>query len=246
MSPHGSIFCYVLSIAGPIFFMSMQLSYLQTAWKIVSIRSDLRLSPLPFVSLITNCSVMSMYAILRSNSTIFVPNFTGLLTGLVCTCAFQTYTKETKSEVFMAAGCILLLAFYLAFIGEIYHLGLVGVCLSVILMGSPLATLRTVVREKSTNSLPFLTSATTFLNALSWALYGVIEVDDPIVYIPNIIGLLLASVQLSLFVVYGMPSEIETDNSYDLVDLAKSADKMDENVKTALVKCDKKIINSYV
>lgn len=189
---------------------------------------------------------MSMYAIMRSNSTIFVPNFSGLLTGLVCTVAFQTHTKETKIEIFMAAGCILLVAFYLAFSGKTYFLGLVGVCLSVILMGSPLATLRTVIKDRSTNSLPFLTSATTFLNALSWALYGVIEVNDPIVYIPNIIGLLLASVQLSLFLVYGMPTEIVAETSYEMIDSVKNAVKTDENIKTALVKSDKKTVGTYV
>ena len=146
----------------------------------------------------------------------------------------------------MAAGCILLVAFYLAFLGKIYFLGLVGVCLSVILMGSPLATLHTVIKERSTNSLPFLTSATTFLNALSWTLYGVIEVNDPILYIPNIIGLLLATVQLCLFVVYGMPSETVPETSYDVIDSVKHADKTDGNLKTALVKSDKKIVGSYV
>lgn len=244
MTVHDDILCYILSVAGPLFFMSMQLSYLQTASKIISKRSDCQLSPLPFVSLVTNCAVMSLYAFLRSNATVFIPNFSGFLTGIVCTCAFQTYTTEMKKEIFLVAGCILILAAYLTATGAAYPLGLVGVCLSVILMGSPLATLQTVIREKSTNSLPFLTSVTTFFNALSWALYGIIEANDVIVYMPNIIGLLLACVQLSLFVIYGMPSEVAEQPKYSVINLTKPAEVTD--MKLPLVKNEKRAPTNYV
>jgi solute carrier family 50 (sugar transporter) len=241
---HNNLFYYVLSVAGPIFFMSMQLSYLQTASKIISKRSDCQLSPLPFVSLVTNCAVMSLYAFLRSNATIFVPNFSGFLTGIVCTCAFQTYTTDVKKEIFLIAGCILVLAAYLTAVGAAYPLGLVGVCLSVILMGSPLATLATVIREKSTNSLPFSTSVATFFNALSWSLYGVLEANDAIVYVPNLIGLFLACIQLSLFVVYGMPSEVVEQPKYSAINLTKPPEVA--NLKLPLVNNDKKAPTNYV
>lgn len=245
MSGHSGIFCYLLATAGPLFFMSMQLSFLQTASKILTKRSDCKLSPLPFVSLVTNCTVMTMYAYLRSNATIFVPNFTGLLSGIVCTVAFQTYTEETKREIFLVAGLVLILATYFLLNNAAYPLGMIGVCLSVILMGSPLATLRTVVEEKSTNSLPVATSVTTFLNALSWSAYGIIEAKDPIVYIPNLIGLFLASIQLSLYFIYGLPTEVPEEPKYTVV-YATKAMEVDNNLTRSLIKNDKKPIPHYV
>lgn len=244
-APHTGILCYVLAVAGPIFFMSMQLSFLQTASKILTKRSDCKLSPLPFVSLVTNCIVMTMYAYLRSNATIFVPNFSGLIVGIVCTIAYQTFTEETKKGVFLISGLIIIWATYFFLNNAAYPLGMIGVGLSVILMGSPLATLRTVIVEKSTNSLPFATSITTFLNALSWSLYGIIEVNDPIVYTPNLIGLFLAVIQLSLFLIYGFPSEAPEETKYTVV-YTTNIMEVDSNLKKSLIPNEKKKIPSYV
>ena len=223
----------------------MQLSFLQTASKIIEKKSDCKLSPLPFVSLSTNCAVMTMYAYLRSNATIFVPNFSGLLVGIVCTLAYQTFTEKTSKEIYLVSGLIIILAIYFLLNNATYSLGMIGVCLSVILMGSPLATLRTVIEEKSTNSLPLATSIATFFNALSWSLYGTIEVNDPIVYIPNLIGLLLASIQLLLFVIYGLPGETPEAPKYTVVYMTKTME-VDDNLKKSLISNEKKIIPSYV
>jgi hypothetical protein len=139
---HNSFLCYVLATAGPIFFMSMQLSYLQTASKILSSKSDCRLSVLPFVSLATNCAVMTMYAILRANATVFIPNFSGFLAGLACVFAFQMYTEQTNRGIFIAACLILTVAIGFFFYNSATSIGMIGVGLSVILMGAPLATLQ--------------------------------------------------------------------------------------------------------
>ena len=73
-------------------------------------------------------------------------------------------------------------------------------------MGSPLSTLKKVMAEKSTQSMPsFSTSVTTWLNAFSWSLYGLIVAKDFMVYAPNLVGLLLASVQLFLYAWLGFP-----------------------------------------
>ena len=241
---HFYVLCSVLAILGPTFFMAMQLSFLQTAMRILRKQSDCRLSPLPFISLLTNCAVMTLYAYMRSNATIFVPNFTGFVTGVVCIIVFQRYTKETKKEFFFASALILLIASYFVFTGEAYNLGLVGVCLSVVLMGSPLATLSTVIAEKSTESLPFMTSVTTFLNALTWSLYGLLEVNDEIVYIPNLIGLCLATVQLSCFYVYGMPTDTPVESQYTSIQ-TPNTENVSEGLQIPLVGNEKKKIQSY-
>lgn len=84
---------------------------------------------------------------------------------------------------------------------------------AVLMMGSPLSVLCSVLREKSTSAMPFHTSLATWGNAFSWSLYGLFVAADPLIYGPNMFGLLLATVQLSLFVVFGVQSS-SSDGHY--------------------------------
>jgi solute carrier family 50 protein (sugar transporter) len=226
------LFSFFLKTAGPVFFMSMQLSYLQTASKILSKKSDCRLSILPFVSLVTNCAVWIMYATLKVNATIFIPNFTGFIAGLVCVFAFQVYTNEKNLLIFIAAGLILTITVFFFVQGSASIVGMIGVCLSVILMGAPLVALKIIIEEKSTATLPFMTSITTFLNGLCWTLYGFLEAHDPIVYVPNSIGLFLACIQLSLFVIYGFPPKVAAVEDYTEI---KSSGTQDITIKLSSI-----------
>jgi solute carrier family 50 protein (sugar transporter) len=227
---HEDILSVVLKTTGPIFFMSLQMSYLQTAMTILKTKSDCRLSILPFVSLATSSAVWIMYATLKANKTIFIPNFTGFIAGIACVFAFQIYTDQKNTLIFIAAGLLLIItvAFYIHNKAKI--VGMIGVCLSVVLMGAPLAALRIIIEEKSTATLPFMTSITTFLNALSWTLYGIFEAQDPIVYVPNSIGLFLACIQLFLFVIYGFPPKIAAVENYTEI---KSKTAQDISTKLA-------------
>ena len=86
-------------------------------------------------------------------------------------------------------------------------IGIIGDILSILLMASPLSTLSKVINEKSTKSMPFYTSLSSWLNGLSWTLYGVIVAKDIMLYIPSSIGFLLATIQLILYVIYGFDKD---------------------------------------
>jgi hypothetical protein len=62
----------------------------------------------------------------------------------------------------------------------------------------------TVLEERSTASLPFSTSLVTWLNNASWMLYGYFVAQDKLIYGPNILGFLLSSTQMLLFLLYGV------------------------------------------
>eukprot|EP01034_Spumella_vulgaris_P039500 gene39500-48808_t len=51
--------------------------------------------------------------------------------------------------------------------------------------------------------MPFSTSLVMWVNNMSWTAYGYLVADDVLIYGPNALSLLLSSLQLSLFVVYG-------------------------------------------
>ena len=208
-SPAMVLFFVVLQFAGPICFIGMQLSSLRTSYQIHVAKSAGQLSNIPFLSLLTNSAVWVIYGYLKLDATVFVPNFSGALAGLACVGVYHRYATEVDWRNYAVSAVILVLAADLGYHGQVQYLGSLGVCMSIFLLGSPLSTLATVIRDRNTNALPFYTSLTTFMNALSWFLYGAIESKDPMIYVPNFVGFLLACVQLSLFVLFGMPKEPE-------------------------------------
>lgn len=84
-------------------------------------------------------------------------------------------------------------------------IGTIGCALAVATCGSPLATIRTVIQDESTESMPFFTSLMFWFNALSWSSYGLFVSKDVMIYGPNLIGLALASIQMAMYVLFGMP-----------------------------------------
>ena len=81
--------------------------------------------------------------------------------------------------------------------------------MSVMYCAAPLASVVTVVRSRSTESLPFYLILATIAMTGSWTLYGFI-IEDMFVILPNLLGCLIASGQLLLFVIY-KSSNIKTE-----------------------------------
>jgi len=194
-----------LKVAGPFFFLSMQYSAVQTATGILNSKSIGKLSPLPFISLLVNCIVWSLYGVLKSDMTVLIPNGIGVIAGLGCSAVYHKFSPVSPNQLYAIGATIICLSLYLASIRNSHFIGLIGCVLAVILSGSPLATVRTVIAERSTAALPFWTSMSTWCNALSWFLYGSLIARDPMIYGPNGMGLGLASLQLILYGIYGLP-----------------------------------------
>jgi len=165
----------------------------------------------------TNSIVWTLYAILKHDYTILVPNFTGACAGIFCVYSFHMYSNPAASppaphvdvKYYAVSGTIIAFSLLMALLQHNNIIGSLGVVLAVILMGSPLATLRTVIETKSTVSIPFYTSLATWCNAFSWTLYGVIDAHDVMVWLPNAIGFILASFQMLLFLIFGLPNNGE-------------------------------------
>lgn len=85
--------------------------------------------------------------------------------------------------------------------GENSYIGLLASGSSLVFCASPLATVSTVIRTKSTESLPFNFILSSFLVSCMWLYYGLLA-DIILVTIPNAVGALLAIIQLTLFVLY--------------------------------------------
>eukprot|EP00898_Chlorokybus_atmophyticus_P001317 jgi/Chlat1/2186/Chrsp17S02748 len=198
----------VLSVLPPACFLFMQLSGFKTVAQIKADRSVGNLSPLPFVSLATNCLVWTLYGVLKSDLTVLAPNVSGLLFGTYYTYVFATNSSQSLNKYYAGAAGVAAAAAGMATMlsapTSITGIGLLGCTMAIILMGSPLAAMSTVIKEKSTASMPFAMSLATFCNAMAWSAYGALVAHDPMIYVPNGIGLSLATIQMALFAMYGI------------------------------------------
>ena len=193
----------ILKTSGPAFFLAIQGSSLKTAFEIQDNRSVGLLSPVPFLTLFVNCTIWSIYGIRKKDMTIFAPNAIGVLSGLICSGIYHQNMGDKKPNqlYFLVAALILI-----ASTSPTATVGYLGCALAIGTTGSPLATLKTVLQTKSTEALPFLTSFLMFCNAIGWSSYGILLAKDPFVTVPNLVGLALAIVQLSMFGLFGFPT----------------------------------------
>jgi|AntAceMinimDraft_12_1070368.scaffolds.fasta_scaffold82242_1 uncharacterized protein with PQ loop repeat len=196
-----------LKIAGPVFFLGIQGSLVKTAIKINKEKSVGSLSIIPFLSLLANCVIWGYYAILKSDMTLLIPSAIGVLNALFCIYAYDKNSSAVnKKTIYNLNTALLLLTTLLFHLKKSDMIGYLGVGISIALMGSPLASLKGVLETKSTESMPFATSLLSFLNAVSWLLYGKLVANDVLVYAPNVLGVGLTLFQLSLFFRFGIGS----------------------------------------
>jgi solute carrier family 50 protein (sugar transporter) len=171
----------ILSLLGPILFMSVQLSSIYIARSIKRARSTGTLSPMQFISLSLNCSIWLLYGVLMSDFTVIIPNMTGTITGGYCIFIYNKYTHSRPYLALLTLLGILILSIILFILQMEDALGFMGIISSILLMGSPMSTLAVVYREQSTASMPFLTSFTLWLNSISWFLFGIFVAHDSMV-----------------------------------------------------------------
>jgi solute carrier family 50 protein (sugar transporter) len=141
----------------PAFFKS-----LKTVKDIQANKSTGNLPVLPFISLFTNCIVWTTYGLLAQDMTVIAPNVSGILFGAYYTSVYAKYHPTSLAKYYLGSAAILggagaMVALLPAAQAQA-NIGLLGCTLAVILMSSPLATLATVIRDKSTASMPFIMS----------------------------------------------------------------------------------------
>jgi len=101
----------------------------------------------------------------------------------------------------------------------IQNLGRVGAGISCAMFAAPLAELRNVIRSKSTQSLSVPWAAACFLCGFLWTVHGV-NMGDPYVALPNMLGAVLAAFQFVLFLRFG----VDRTQSYGCLPVAESMD----------------------
>jgi len=118
--------------------------------------------------------------------------------------------KEVKLKIIMLVLLVDVVFFTAVFLvtflalshdARITVIGVLCVCLTLTMYGSPLAIMRKVMVTKSVEFMPFFLSFFLFLNGGVWAVWAVLK-HDIFVGIPNGIGFGLGAAQLLLYMIY--------------------------------------------
>jgi uncharacterized protein with PQ loop repeat len=178
-------------------------------------------SPIPYTAMCVNGIVWMAYGALLNEPTIWAPNISAFFFGAYYVHTFNTY-KANHVNMTPQYAAIALAAAATGGVclgmpeqaGSI--IGHVAIGIVAIMFGGPLASIKTVFKDKSTKSLPFAFTCATLVNCVAWSSYGYLVIDDYIVWLPNMLGLGAACAQLALFAKFGIhkdgdESEKKTD-----------------------------------
>lgn len=187
-------------------FVGMQICY-----SIVKKGGTGDMSPFTFISYFVAGAVWLKYGLVQKLPVVIATNAYGAFLNLIYTVVFYTYTGSAKKSQFhrllFVGGLMLILPLlYVKYYQTDIklasdHLGTYCVILTVIGYGAPLISLQDVIRTKSTESLSFILILANCLVAGLWTTYGGL-IKDKYVQAPNVLGLGLALIQLSLFACY--------------------------------------------
>jgi len=162
-------------------------------------------SPLPYLAMFINCLLWVTYGVLCDNFTLVLVNFVGFLFASYYNYLYFRITNHRDS--FLTQCSIALLFYLLSMVyvmfalndheQEVRQLGYLAAMCSILMFGSPLASVREVVQKRDAQSIPLLMSLAGTGCSLVWALYG-FSLGDSSIVVPNAIGAVLGVFQLSL------------------------------------------------
>ena len=187
--------------------------------------------------MIANCFLWTTYGILNNDIRIWGSNGTGLVGALYYCWVFTQYCpsqspslpgsirQHVQANVLVISGTGLFLLLFSSLPNSATYIGNVGVLFCVAMFGSPLAALKTVIQTKSAVSIPLPFTLATVLNCWLWSVAGLLDMHDPNIYVPNLLGLACGLTQVGLKGMYGNRKEMHgttrTNSSDDMLELMK-------------------------
>lgn len=118
------------------------------------------------------------YGFLIGDGVVYLPNFIGAAIGMYCIFAYEAMSMTSNRIIYGAVACVSLIASYFAYQEDTGSLGYLGIGLAAVVTLAPMASLGTVMKERSTAAIPFGPTIMSLFNALSWTLYGFLIAKD--------------------------------------------------------------------
>lgn len=187
----------------------------------------------PYIAAILNCGVWIIYCV--SQGSLLQPlvtNVFGLSMNVVYLSLYIFYSEKRANLIKWSLGIGLWFGFLVCFSQlhatksfvvyidssktppqqylSSFVVGLSATVLNIFMYGAPLEVISNVIKTRSTSSLPFVYSVLITSVSMIWCVYGVYN-HDLWITIPNVLGLMLAVVQMGLFCKYGISNQDNVD-----------------------------------
>lgn len=172
-------------------------------------KSTGKISVLPYAAMTANGLAWTTYGALGGDLTIMLPNASGFVLGLYYCRTFHVYRSAEAVTTPYFAGASLFCAgvgFAVAALPAATAklvIGYAGVAVCTVMFYGPLASIKTVLADRSATSIPLAFTAASTANCTLWTAYGLLVIHDPFVWGPNGVGLACSIAQLALIGKFG-------------------------------------------
>ncbi|XP_020585392.1 bidirectional sugar transporter SWEET6b-like [Phalaenopsis equestris] len=204
----------VVGIIGNVISFGLFLSPLPTFIKIWRMKAVEEFSSIPYLATLLNCMLWIFYGlpIVHPNSLLVVTiNCVGIvLEGIYLTIFFLYAPKNLRIKLLnILAGELAFMAVVVSVVLTVGHshekrslmVGILCVIFGTCMYASPLTIMKTVIKTKSVQYMPFWLSLVSFFNGLCWTSYAILKFDI-FITIPNGLGSALGLLQLLLYACY--------------------------------------------
>ncbi|OVA12697.1 SWEET sugar transporter [Macleaya cordata] len=210
---------FIVGIIGNIISILVFLSPIGTFKRIVRKKSTENFKGVPYISTLLSTSLWTFYGLLKPGGLLIVTvNGAGAVLQAIYVTLFIIFApKDSKVKYLKLVGILnigflgLVIAITLLATHGSVRLNIVGFLCAGLTLGmyaSPLAAMRSVIKTKSVEYMPFFLSFFLFLNGGVWSVYSLL-IKDFFIGVPNAIGFVFGSAQLIVYIIYKNKSKSE-------------------------------------
>ncbi|XVE89621.1 hypothetical protein DITRI_Ditri20bG0010700 [Diplodiscus trichospermus] len=210
---------FIIGIIGNVVSILVFASPVTTFWKVVKKKSTENYKVVPYITTLLCTSLWTFYGLLKPGGLLILTvNGAGAIFQFIYVTLFLLYSPQDKKVKTAKLVAILDIGFLGSVIAvtlllldtklQLIFTGIICAVLTIAMYASPLAAMRTVIKTKNVEYMPFLVSFFLFINAGVWSVYSLLE-DDFFIGVPNAIGFVLGSAQLILYTIYKNKSKLK-------------------------------------
>ncbi|GKY98516.1 hypothetical protein MPSEU_000808700 [Mayamaea pseudoterrestris] len=200
-------------VAAPLSSIILCLSPIPTMQQISKDKSVGTLPLLPYSSMLANAFVWTCYGVMKREPKIWIANGPGIFLGLFYMLKFIKHSPKSAPTLpgsvqqhFQVALSIIVATLLVA-LSPLKHkseiVGRAAVAICIALFASPLASLKTVIDNKSAASIALPLSIAMTVNGFLWTSVGALRLNDYNVVIPSFLGFVSGLTQIFLKLMYG-------------------------------------------
>ncbi|KAI4350141.1 hypothetical protein L6164_010650 [Bauhinia variegata] len=210
LSQHELIF--IFGLLGNIVAFMVFLAPLPTFYKIYKNKSTQGFQAIPYVVALLSAMLLLYYGLLKTNAMMIVTiNCIGCVIELAYLALYLIYApRKSKittlllilvSDVGGFGLTMLITTVVVKGSNRVNAVGWICAIFNIAVFAAPLSIMRTVIKTKSVEYMPFTLSLFLTLTATTWFFYGLFD-EDYFIMLPNVLGFLFGIAQMILYMIY--------------------------------------------